>query len=134
MGHERACAHTRAECDGAPADTPLVDVRDCAAAHVAAAELPGAVGKRFLTSSSRAMQRAEMLRWLAEAHPELAIHDAGDPAPPSTLRELLCSKNLPLLGLTVRAPKETVLDMAKAMLALGAVTPKLREGGLHQEL
>jgi nucleoside-diphosphate-sugar epimerase len=60
-------------------DTPLVDVRDCAAAHVAAAETAAAVGKRFITSSRRPMQRAEMLRWLAEAHPELAIHDAGSP-------------------------------------------------------
>ena len=107
-------------------DTPLVDVRDCAAAHVAAAETPAAAGKRFLTSSGRAMQRAEMLRWLAEAHPELAIHDGGAPAPPSSLRELLCSKHLPLLGLTLRPPKETVLDMARAMIELAAVKPKLR--------
>ena len=67
------------------------------------------------------MQRAEMLRWLAEAYPEYAIHDAGDPAPHSGLRELICSKNLPLLGLTLRTPKETVLDMAEAMLAHGVV-------------
>jgi nucleoside-diphosphate-sugar epimerase len=61
------------------ADTPLVDVRDCAAAHVAAAEVPAAAGKRFITSSGRAMQRTEMLHWLADAHPALAIHDAGMP-------------------------------------------------------
>ena len=116
------------------ADTPLVDVRDVAAAHVAAAELSEAAGKRFLTTSSRPMQRAEMLRWLAEAYPEYAIHDAGDPAPHSGLRELICSKNLPLLGLTLRTPKETVLDMAEAMLKLGAVRPKPRGGTLRQEL
>eukprot|EP00900_Chrysochromulina_parva_P010738 jgi/Chrpa1/19666/Chrysochromulina_OHIO_Genome00022050-RA len=122
-------------------DTPLVDVRDCAAAHVAAAETAAAVGKRFITSSRRPMQRAEMLRWLAEAHPELAIHDAGSPqarddclgwiptgarvmiasegpCPHTSMREVLCPKNLPLLSIALREPKETVLDMAKAMLDL----------------
>jgi len=108
-------------------DTPLVDVRDCAAVHVAAAEVAEAVGKRFITSSSRAMQRAEMLRWLAAAYPHLAIHDAGEPQEPSSLREVLCPKNLPLLGLSLREPKQTVLDMAETMFEMGAVQPIIRE-------
>ena len=42
------------------------------------------------------------------------------------MREVLCPKNLPLLSIALREPKETVLDMAKAMLDLGAVKPKRR--------
>jgi len=115
------------------ADTPVVDVRDCAAAHVAAAEMPSAVGQRFLTSSGRAMQRAQMLRWLAAAHPTLAIHDAGEPKPEASMRQLLCAKNTPLLGLSLRDPKQTILDMAEAMLALGAVQPKRKESAAPRE-
>lgn len=109
-------------------DTPIVDVRDCAAAHVAAGELPAAAGRRFITSSGRPMQRSQMLRWLAEAHPELEIHDAGEPKEQGSLRQLLCPQNLPLLNMTLREPRETIVDMAAAMLRLGAVAPKRREG------
>lgn len=35
------------------ADTAMVDVRDCAAAHVAAARLDGAAGHRFVLSSPK---------------------------------------------------------------------------------
>ena len=43
-------------------DTPMVDVRDCAAAHIAAAEVAEAAGHRFITSSDRAMTRAHVPR------------------------------------------------------------------------
>lgn len=108
-------------------DTPIVDVRDCAAAHVAAGELPEAAGLRFITSSGRAMQRSEMLRWLAAAYPELHIHDAGEPHEHLSLRQVICPKNLPLLNVTLRDPRETIVDMAAAMLRLRAVEPKQRE-------
>ena len=50
----------------------------------------------------------------------------SSPQPHTSLREVLCPKNLPLLSIALREPKETVLDMAKAMLDLGAVKPKRR--------
>ena len=42
------------------------------------------------------------------------------------MREVLRSKNLALLQLTLREPRETVLDMAEAMLAQGVVQPRWR--------
>ena len=107
-------------------DTPMVDVRDVAAAHVAAAEVPAAAGKRFLTSSGRAMPRAGLLQLLADTYPELAIADGGAPPDRATLREVFRSKNLPLLGFELRTPEESLADMAEAMLAHGVVQPKRR--------
>ena len=107
-------------------DTPMVDVRDVAAAHVAAAELSAAAGKRFLTSSGRAMTRSGLLRLLSDRYPQYHIADGGEPPDRTTLREVFRSKNVPLLGLKLRTPEESLADMAEAMLAHGVIQPKLR--------
>jgi nucleoside-diphosphate-sugar epimerase len=107
-------------------DTPRVDVRDVAAAHVAAAELDVCAGKRFLTSSGRAMPRAGLLRLLRDKFPQYAFADEGEPVDRSTLREVFRSKNQPLLGFELRTPEESLVDMAEAMLAHGIVQPKAR--------
>jgi hypothetical protein len=53
---------------------------------------------------------------------------------PSSMRELICSKTMALLeeeaGVTLRSPKTTVLDMAAAMLEMGAVQPARRRDEL----
>ena len=118
------------------ADTPMVDVRDVAAAHIAAAETPAAANKRFLLSSSMTIPRARVLALLAAHHPELLVADGGAQPDPSTMRELFCSKNtLPTLGLTLRNIDDSLLDMAEAMLTFGVVQPKLRaEAAPHEEL
>ena len=108
------------------ADTPMVDVRDCAAAHIAAAETPAAAGKRFLTSSERAITRARVLQLLRGAYPHLDVVDGGTPADPAGLRQVFCSKNLPLLGLELRDLDSSLLDMARTMIDLKSVEPKLR--------
>merc|ERR1712060_393006 len=64
-------------------DTPMVDVRDCAAAHILASETSAAQGKRFLTSSERAMTRARLLQLLRLRHPEIDVIDSGTPADPA---------------------------------------------------
>ena len=43
-------------------DTPMVDVRDCAAAHIEAAERPTAAGLRFILSTATAVPRARLLQ------------------------------------------------------------------------
>eukprot|EP00965_Chrysotila_dentata_P098391 3252251-Pleurochrysis_carterae.AAC.5 len=105
-------------------DTNMVDVRDCAAAHIAAAEMPSAVGKRFLTSSECLVSRAFVLATLREKYPQYQIQDGGEVPPPG--RKYICGKNLPMLGLSLRDPKTSILDMAEAMLAHGVVKPTLR--------
>lgn len=107
-------------------DTPMVDVRDCAAAHVAAAEVEAAAGKRFLTSSEHAVPRARLLELLRGAYPELGIADGGTPPDRGALRRVFCSKNLPLLGVELRDPEESILDMARAMLEMGSATSAAR--------
>ena len=138
-------------------DTNMVDVRDCAAAHVRAAETAGAsglrcpsqpfpfpptnerseqatvpptvlyigaAGMRFLTSSDHFVSRAALLHLLREAYPQYAIADAGPPPPRG--RRYCCPKNLGTIGLTLRNPETSLLDMAAAMLEHGVVRPKLR--------
>ena len=105
----------------------MVDVRDVASAHIAAAELAEASHTRFLLSSPRAVSRARLLKLLAARYPSYEIADGGEPPPEEGLRHLLCSKNTErLLGLRLRNPDDSLLDMAEAMLELGAVQPKLK--------
>ena len=115
-------------------DTPMIDVRDCAAAHIAAATVDGAVGQRFITSTPRAVARSQVLQWLTEAYPQYRIHpaDFGQSKGPS--RKLFCEKNLHILGLSWREPKESLLDMAAAMLDHGVVEPKRSDRKAKGEL
>ena len=120
-------------------DTPMVDVRDVAAAHVAAYETPGAAGTsppekyRYLASTPTAYRRDDLLSLLADAYPNAAIAPRAAP-PPSTAERardkvVFCSKNLGnLAGVSVRAAPDALLDMAHVMLELGsvAVTPRAK--------
>ena len=105
-------------------DTNMVDVRDAAAAHIAAALTPSAAGKRFITASERAVPRSQMLQWLRAKYSELQIADGGPVPEPSGLRRLFCSKTLPSIGIELRPAEESLLDMAEAMLRLGVVRTK----------
>ena len=105
-------------------DTPMIDVRDCAAAHLAAAEIEGAAGNRFVLSSRKAVPRARLLQLLKKNYPKHKFADGGIPPDESNLRELFCSKTTePLLHIKLRDPDQSLLEMAGAMLALGSVKP-----------
>jgi len=107
-------------------ETPLVDVRDCAQCHIAAAETPAAAKLRFITSSERPVARSAVLRALQAKHGQtLQLMDDGEPPEPASSRKIFRSKTMPLLGVTLRDPIESLLDMAEAMLRLGAVKPKM---------
>lgn len=109
------------------ADTPMVDVRDVAAAHVAAAETATAANKRFLVTSPQAIPRAHVLRLLAAQYPGFQIADAGEPPDAASLRQLFCGKNTAaVLGITPRSVDDSLLDMAAAMLSFGVVQPRPR--------
>ena len=75
-------------------DTPMVDVRDCAAAHIEAAERPIAAGLRFILSTATAVPRARLLQLLAAQYPSFAFADGGAPPEPAAApRELFRSQN-----------------------------------------
>ena len=57
---------------------PVVDVRDVAAMHVRALEVPASAGKRFLASESF-LWLADMARLLADAWPDRGIRDRVAP-------------------------------------------------------
>jgi len=109
-------------------DTPMVDVRDCAKAHILAGTLPTAAGKRFLTSTPNAVQRASVVQWVRRAYPALSrgILDLGPPKP-GPHRVIFCSQTRHILeqaGLKFHAVDESIRDMAAAMLKLGSAVPK----------
>jgi len=119
-------------------DTPMIDVRDCAAAHIAAATLPAGAGKRFLTTSAQLVPRGRVVELLHQAYPQWDIprlaHPDDDGA--GALNEWVgwqdgeayfCSKNLASIGIELRDPEGSLLDMAEAMLAHGVVQPKPRQ-------
>ena len=86
-------------------DTPMADVRDCALAHIEAAERPAAAGLRFILSTPTAVPRARLLHLLAAQYPTFAFADCGAPPEPAAApRELFRSQNtgsVPSLSLTL---------------------------------
>jgi nucleoside-diphosphate-sugar epimerase len=75
-------------------DTPMVDVRDCALAHIEAAERPDAAGRRFILSTPTAVPRARLLQLLGAQYPSFAFADGGAPPEPAAApRELFRSLN-----------------------------------------
>lgn len=107
-------------------DTNMVDVRDVAAVHVAAALAPEAAGKRFITASERAVPRAQVLAWLRARYPDIELADGGPVADASGLRRLFRSKTLPSLGIELRGAEASIVDMAEAMLRHGVVKTRPR--------
>jgi len=106
-------------------DTPTIDVRDLALAHIRAATIPKAAGKRFITSTSTLVQRTHVVRTIREAFPHLKsqIVKLGDPDLPP-YRTIFCSKTISLLGIAFREPEDSLVDMATAMLKLGSAVPQ----------
>ena len=124
-------------------DTPMVDVRDAAAAHVAAHETAGASGvappeaHRYLVSTPSAYRRDDLLRLVAAAFPDHRIAKPAAP-PPSRAdraadRVVFCSKNLRKLeGVAIRPAAESLADMAEAMAAFGVADMVLKTGPLRR--
>jgi nucleoside-diphosphate-sugar epimerase len=107
--------------------TPMVDVRDVAAAHILAAEIPEAAGHRFIMSTPTAVKKEEVARIVAEAHPNLQIVDLGDPV--LATQQIFCSKTLEsVLGLKLRPYSDSLRDMADAMLHHGSAVPVMKVG------
>ncbi|KAL4443929.1 hypothetical protein ABPG75_011666 [Micractinium tetrahymenae] len=107
------------EHSGAPV---FADVRDVARAHVLAAETPSASG-RYIVSNSHSTPGAHISAWLQERFPDFEFA-AGDPGEPE--EQINNSRVQRELGLAITPVKETVLDMAATLVALGLAQPKQR--------
>lgn len=118
----------------------VVDVRDVAAAHVAAMTHPAAAGERFLVTSGYATL-LEIAKMLAHALPDTASRVPRREAPDfiirslsffdrsllavlpdlSTRRECSNAKARETLGITFRPAREAVTTAAKSLRELGAI-------------
>jgi nucleoside-diphosphate-sugar epimerase len=102
---------------------PIVDVRDVAAAHVAAMTVPDAAGQRFLIGGGGGLTVAEIGGILHEELGERAARvptEAG-PANPALawVKPIDFSRARTVLGLAPRPPRETVVDAAESIVAAG---------------
>lgn len=95
--------------------SPMVDVRDCAAAHIAAARIPEAKGHRFLTTTERPVEPTEVIDAAKNGVPELVSPDLGKPSLPEGRRRLFCSKTVGMLGVEFRSAGESLEEMAIKM-------------------
>lgn len=106
--------------------TPMVDVRDCAAAHIAAAEVPEANGHRFLTTTERSIEPPEMVHAVKRVLPDLPVVDVGQASPVESRRRIFASKTIRILGMEFRSIEESLSDMALKMMSLR--TERARHG------
>ncbi|TFJ82250.1 hypothetical protein NSK_006370 [Nannochloropsis salina CCMP1776] len=100
-----------------PFDFPVCDVRDVAAAHIAAAEQASASG-RYIVSSSHtvtpAWVSAVIDRYFPDRFPQLP---RGEGSPRATSKKVFdVRKAERLLGRPLRGPEETLRDMVQALL------------------
>ena len=104
----------------------VVDVRDCAQAHINAATTASAAGKRYIVSTEArvpAAECAEVLRARLRANGRAdaasrinADEDFDGGAVPVGEREVAAEVALSELGVECRAPAATLSDMAAALL------------------
>lgn len=122
-----------------PIRLPIVDVRDVAAAHLAAMESPEAAGQRFLCSAG-ALSFREMADILRERFPRYRNRIARHEIPAVLLSlakrlsgraraalsegvggEISAERARRVLGLSFRSPEQALVDMAGALIAFGRI-------------
>ncbi|MCJ1306628.1 methylglyoxal reductase (NADPH-dependent) gre2 [Agyrium rufum] len=101
-----------------------VDVRDLALAHVRAATLPDAAGKRFFVTAGY-FSNAEIADIIREAYPDLAegipTGDAlKDGKKPTEIYSYDNSQTTKVLGLKFTSLKDSIIDTVKSLQAVGA--------------
>jgi len=99
---------------------PVADSRNVARAHIAAFENPRARG-RYIVSSAEGVPFSKMVEWLKEAGfgnyplPSTVIG-------PTVIPRVSYEKAASDLGYTPRPPRDTVVDMAHALVKVGLVS------------
>lgn len=100
----------------------VVDVRDVAAAHVAAMEKDAADGKRFIVSSERAMSRAEFAGLLKDRFKAYPLPTESQE--PDVVQKYTNSRAKEVLGFKPRPIEVSLRDMANAAIQLGITAQK----------
>jgi nucleoside-diphosphate-sugar epimerase len=98
----------------------ICDVRDVARAHILAAETPTANGRYIVAAGPAPPQ--DVARWLGERFPGAAFAAPAAEAPAGPGVD--ASRARRDLGLALTPVRETLLDMAAAMISLGLAAPK----------
>ncbi|KAL6861004.1 NAD(P)-binding protein [Trichoderma novae-zelandiae] len=126
--NERIVALLRGEWKARIADTgPVglwIDVRDAAAAHVRAFEIPAAGGRRLFTVGGRTSNR-EVAAIVRDNFPEFADRlpgpevPGGEPAPEDRTFKYDNEKTVKLLGIEWISIEKSVVDTVKSLTAYG---------------
>jgi len=105
---------------------PIVDVRDCAQAHLLAVKVPAAANHRFLNTNESAWMRDLVAPIAARFGPEgWPVPTLEAPAPEGFdgyVSRMDNTRSREILGLQYRPLAETMVDMAANMIELGVVT------------
>lgn len=105
-------------------DWTICDVRDVAAAHIAAAEIPEASG-RYIISQPHSICAQDITTFIKRHFPMADIPD-GKPAPVVQLVDP--SKASRELGVSLRPVEETIVDAVNSLLALEISKPSWYSG------
>lgn len=121
---------------------PIVDVRDVAAAHVAALTAPGAAGQRILVASGAPAVAMSQIGSILRSHlgeaaakvptetvPDAVIREAARSNPDlrwiaadlGFVKQISTAKAHDLLGLTPRTPEQAILAGAESLIAKSLV-------------
>ena len=105
----------------------VVDVRDAAKAHIAAATLPNAAGKRYITSCEARVPAGQLADFMKErlrscgrdddAAKLSADLDFDGGAIPIGAQEVVAKEGMAELGVECRPTEETLADMAEVLLS-----------------
>jgi len=104
---------------------PVVDVRDVAAAHILAMQVPDAAGQRFLLSNGPALPLNEIGATIRARLGDAAKHVPTKTMPEPDLdyaKKTSNEKARRVLGWTPRDPREAIASAAESMVAKGLVT------------
>ena len=71
--------------------------------------------RRYIVSHRSGLNPADVSRWLSEAFPKAKIQPGKDEETPERMDDSRQKE----LGLVLRHPRETLVDMAAVLLALG---------------
>jgi len=98
----------------------IVDVRNIAEAHIAAAVTPSAKG-RYLVSNASTVPNCQVIAILEERFPALQFQKAKQE---DSKQVLVNDKVQKELGVKIVDPKDTIIDMACTMIQNGIAVPK----------
>lgn len=99
----------------------IADVRDVAAAHIAAAEAPAAAGRRYIVSQPASISARFVTDTIKAAWPD--SRDALQDGEEAATQSIDGSRAERELGLVMTPPADTLRDMAESLIKHGIAVP-----------